>query len=115
MASRGATRFAQDPLERTDGETAEVIKQAVAERIKERIPAPGSQEALRRMLDAGRAGNPNYDRMSTDAVSLALASRLMRRTWVDLLQYLGDRRDHRLRLIDRDIVARIHGLVASTR
>ena len=53
-------------LERTDAETAKVIKQTIADRIKDRIPAPGSQEALRQMLDTGRAGNPNYDQMSAE-------------------------------------------------
>src|SRR5262249_14605947 len=36
-------------LERTDPETARVIKQTIADRIKDRIPAPGGQEALRQM------------------------------------------------------------------
>jgi len=53
-------------LERTDAETAKVIKQTIADRIKDRIPAPGSQEALRQMLDTGRAGTPNYDLMSPE-------------------------------------------------
>ena len=53
-------------LERTDAETAEVLKQTIADRIKDRTPAPGSQEALRQMLDTGRAGNPNYDQMSPE-------------------------------------------------
>ena len=53
-------------LERTDAETASVIKQTIADRIKDRIPAPGSQEALRLMLDTGRAGIPNYDAMSLE-------------------------------------------------
>ena len=53
-------------LERTDVETAKVIKQAIADRIRDCIPAPGSQEALRQMLDTGRAGNPNYDQMSPE-------------------------------------------------
>jgi len=58
-------------LERTDAETAKVIKQTIADRIKDRIPAPGSQKALRRMLDTGRAGNPNYDQMSPEFAQIA--------------------------------------------
>lgn len=58
-------------LERTDAETAKVIKQTVADRIKDRIPAPGSQEALRQLLDTGRAGNPNYDQMSPEFAQFA--------------------------------------------
>ena len=60
-------------LERTDAATARVIKQAIAERIKDRIPAPGGQEALRQMLDTGRAGNPNYDLMSPEFAQVARA------------------------------------------
>ena len=58
-------------LERTDAETAKVIKQTIADRIKDRIPAPGSQDALRQMLDRGRAGNPNYDQMSPEYAQVA--------------------------------------------
>ena len=53
-------------LQRTDAETARVIKQAIAVRIRDRIPAPGSQEALRRLIDGGRAGNFNFDQMSPE-------------------------------------------------
>jgi DNA-binding transcriptional MerR regulator len=58
-------------LERTDAETAKVIKQTIADRIRDRIAAPGSKEALRQMLDAGRAGNPNYDQMSPELAQIA--------------------------------------------
>ncbi len=53
-------------LERTDAETARAIKQAVADRIQDRVPMTGSEVALRQMLDGGKAGNPNYDRMSPE-------------------------------------------------
>ena len=53
-------------LERTDADTANAIKQAIADRIRNRTPAPGSGEALRQMLDNGRAGKPNYDQMSPE-------------------------------------------------
>src|SRR5262249_12629872 len=42
-----------------------------ADRIKDRVPAPGSQEALRGMLDHGRAGNPNYEQMSPEFAQVA--------------------------------------------
>jgi DNA-binding transcriptional MerR regulator len=58
-------------LERTDAETAKVIRQTIAGRIKDRIPRPGSEEALRRMLDTARAGNPDYDRMSPEWAQFA--------------------------------------------
>jgi hypothetical protein len=58
-------------LQRTDAETAKVIKQAIAERIKDHIPTPGSQESLRQMLDGLTAGNPNYDLMSPEFAQVA--------------------------------------------
>ena len=73
-------------LERTDAETAKVIKQTIADRIKDRIPAPGSEEALRQMLDAGRAGNPNYDQMSPEFAQVA---RGQVRAWQIVGQYFG--------------------------
>jgi|SRR5882672_390854 len=73
-------------LERTDPETAKVIKQTIADRIKHRVPAPGSQEALRQMLDTGRAGNPNYDQMSPEFAQVA---RGQLRAWQIVGQYFG--------------------------
>ncbi|HEY4339123.1 MAG TPA: MerR family transcriptional regulator [Steroidobacteraceae bacterium] len=58
-------------LQRTDAETAKVIKLAIAERIKDHIPTPGSQESLRQMLDGLTAGNPNYDLMSPEFAQVA--------------------------------------------
>lgn len=58
-------------LERTDEETAKVVKQAVADRIRDRIPMTGGEEALRQMLDRGREGNPNYDLMSPEFAQVA--------------------------------------------
>ncbi len=73
-------------LERTDAETAEVIKRTIADRIKDRIPTPGSQEALREMLDRARAGNPNYDRMSPEFAQVA---RGQLRCWQIVGQFFG--------------------------
>jgi DNA-binding transcriptional MerR regulator len=58
-------------LEKTDAETAKVINQTIANRIKDRVPAPGSQQALRQMLDTGRAGNPDYALMSPHFAQVA--------------------------------------------
>jgi len=58
-------------LERTDAETANVIKQTIADRIKDGTPAPGSKEALRQILDRGRAGTPDYDQMSPEFAQVA--------------------------------------------
>ena len=73
-------------LERTDAETAKVIKQTIAARIEDRIPAPGSQEALRRILDTGRAGDPNYDQMSPEFAQVA---RGQLPAWQIVGQYFG--------------------------
>ena len=70
-------------LERTDAQTARVIKQTILDRIKDRRPMPGSQEALRKMLDAG---NPNYDQMSPE---FAQVRRAQQPYWQIVGQYLG--------------------------
>lgn len=53
-------------LERIDEETARVIKQAIADRIRDRVPMPGSEKALRQILETGRAGNLDYDQISSE-------------------------------------------------
>ena len=73
-------------LHRTDAETARVINQAVANRIRDRIPAPGSQEALRQMLDGGRAGTPDFDLMSPEFAQVARGRVTY---WQIVGQYLG--------------------------
>jgi DNA-binding transcriptional MerR regulator len=73
-------------LERTDAETARAIKQTIADRIKDRVPASGSQEALRRTLDTGRAGNPNYGQMSLE---FAQVVRGQMPYWKIVGQYFG--------------------------
>jgi DNA-binding transcriptional MerR regulator len=73
-------------LVRTDAQTAQAVKQTLADRIKNRMPAPGSQEALRRMIDAGRAGNPNYDLMNPE---FAQAARGQLPYWQIVGQYFG--------------------------
>jgi len=73
-------------LERTDAQTAKVIKQSIADRIRDRVPMTGGEEALRQMLDAGRAGNPNYDQMSPEFAQIA---RRQLRYWQIIGQHLG--------------------------
>jgi DNA-binding transcriptional MerR regulator len=73
-------------LARTDAQTAEAIKQTIADRIRDRVPAPGGQEALRQMLDAGRAGNPNYGQMSPE---FAQVVRGQMPYWQIVGQYFG--------------------------
>jgi DNA-binding transcriptional MerR regulator len=64
---RGAMRR----LERVDAETAKGISNAVAERVRNQNPMPGGEEALRRMLEAGRAGSPDYSLMSPELAQIA--------------------------------------------
>ncbi|HTE47625.1 MAG TPA: MerR family transcriptional regulator [Gemmatimonadaceae bacterium] len=73
-------------LERTDAETAKVIEQNIADRIKDRIPTPGRQEALLQTLDAIRTGNPNYDQMSPEFAQVA---RGQFPSWQIVGQYFG--------------------------
>lgn len=73
-------------LERTDAETAKGIRQTIVDRIKEHIPAPGSQVALRQILDSGRAGNPNYDQMSPEFAQVARGQLAY---WQIVGQYFG--------------------------
>lgn len=73
-------------LERTDAETAKALKQNIVDRIKDRTPAPGSQEALRQVLDTGRAGNPDYDLMSPEFAQIA---RGQLRCWQIVGQHFG--------------------------
>lgn len=39
---------------------------AAAKRFKDQTPAPGSEDALRRLIEEIRTGRPNYDRMSPE-------------------------------------------------
>jgi len=73
-------------LERINGEAAKVIKQAIADRITDRIPLPGSEQALRQILESGRAGDMNYDQMSRDFAQIVRAQVPY---WRILGQYFG--------------------------
>lgn len=73
-------------LERISGETAKVIKQAIADRIRDRVPMPGSEQALRQILETGRAGNLNYDQMSSEFAQIV---RTQVPYWRIVGQYFG--------------------------
>jgi DNA-binding transcriptional MerR regulator len=60
-------------LVRIDAQTAEFLKHAIAERIKGRTRMPGSEQALRRMIDTGRSGNSDYDQISSDFAQIVRA------------------------------------------
>ncbi len=73
-------------LVRIDAETAEIFKQAIAERIRDRTPMPGSEQAVRRMIDAGRSGNPNYDLITPEFAQIVRAQLPY---WQTVGQYFG--------------------------
>ncbi len=52
------------PAKRVDDAEAEALSAALAKRIKEQTPAPGSEAALRRDIEELRLGQPKYELMS---------------------------------------------------
>jgi DNA-binding transcriptional MerR regulator len=73
-------------LARINGETAKVIKQAISDRIRDRVPTPGSEQALRHILETGRAGNVDYEQMSPE---FARIMRTQASYWQIVGQYFG--------------------------
>jgi D-alanyl-D-alanine carboxypeptidase len=51
---------------RIDAAQAQALRDALAQRVKDQRPAPGSEAALRRDLDELRRGQPSYDQMSPE-------------------------------------------------
>jgi hypothetical protein len=49
---------------RIDAVTAQQLAARLAARIENKTPVPGSEAALRRLIEDVRAGTPNYDAMS---------------------------------------------------
>jgi Glyoxalase superfamily protein/Domain of unknown function (DUF3471) len=60
------------PMQRIDGATAQEIAGKTAEKVKSQSASPGTEAALRRLIDGIISGKPNYDEMSS---SLAEATR----------------------------------------
>ncbi|QOZ27105.1 glyoxalase superfamily protein [Bradyrhizobium sp. CCBAU 51753] len=60
------------PMPRIDAATAKKIADRTAERVKNQSPAPGTEDALRRLVEAVASGHPNYDEMTP---ALATATR----------------------------------------
>jgi hypothetical protein len=52
------------PMKRIDAAAAQRIASFTAERLKSQSENPGSEAALRRLIDGLIAGHPNYDEMS---------------------------------------------------
>lgn len=71
---------------RVDAASAELIKRSLEQRIKDRIPTPGSEQAVRQMIERGQAGNPDYGRMSW---SFAQVARAQLPYWKIIGQYFG--------------------------
>lgn len=53
------------PMPRIDGATAQEITRKTAERMKRQTASPGTETALRGLIDGIISGKPNYDEMSS--------------------------------------------------
>jgi hypothetical protein len=51
------------PMKRIDAAAAQRIEDLVAEKLTSHSPSPGTEPALRRLIEALRTGKPNYDEM----------------------------------------------------
>jgi len=51
------------PMARIDGAAAQAIADKTAERVKSQSASPGTEAALRRLIDGIISGKPNYDEM----------------------------------------------------
>jgi hypothetical protein len=51
------------PMKRVDATTAKRIEGQVAEKLKNQSQSPGTETALRRLIEGLRTGKPNYDEM----------------------------------------------------
>lgn len=52
------------PMKRIDAATAQQIEDKIAKKLKSQSPSPGTEAALRRLIDGLISGKPNYDEMS---------------------------------------------------
>jgi hypothetical protein len=52
------------PMHRVDAATAQQIEGRLAEKVKAQTATPGTEAALRRLIDGILSGKPNYDEMS---------------------------------------------------
>jgi hypothetical protein len=52
------------PMQRIDAATARQIESRLAEKVKTQTATPGTEAALRRLIDGILSGKPNYDEMS---------------------------------------------------
>ena len=54
------------PMQRIDAATAQGIADAIAEKLKTRSASPGTEAALRRLVNGLVSGKPNYDEMGSE-------------------------------------------------
>jgi DNA-binding transcriptional MerR regulator len=71
---------------RIDATTAERLMAKLSERIQSQKPLPGSEAALRRLVEGIQAGNPPYEEMSSQLVQLVRMQLPLLRP---LAEYLG--------------------------
>ncbi|WP_061026609.1 glyoxalase superfamily protein [Bradyrhizobium sp. CCH5-F6] len=53
-------------MQRIDADTAQALERAIEERMSSRSASPGTEAALRRLIEGVASGQPNYAEMSTD-------------------------------------------------
>ena len=59
---QGGTSY---PMQRIDAATAQQITSRTEEKVKSQSPSPGTEAALRRLIEGIISGKPNYNEMST--------------------------------------------------
>jgi hypothetical protein len=72
------------PMPRIDATEARRIEDALAEKLKSQTPSPGTEPALRRLIEGLRTGKPNYAEMSPALVEAT------QRQWPDLRSEVGE-------------------------
>ena len=83
------------PMARIDGAAAQAIADKTAERVKSQSASPGTEAALRRLIDGIISGKPNYDEMLSGLAEAtrhqlpALQSGLAELGAVESVRFLG--------------------------
>jgi DNA-binding transcriptional MerR regulator len=82
---------------RIDAATAEQLMAKVRERIQSQKPLPGSEGAMRRLVEGIQAGNPPYEEMSSQLVQIV---RMQLPLLQPLAEYLGAFRETEFRGVE---------------
>jgi hypothetical protein len=83
------------PMKRIDATTAQQIEARMAEKLASQSASPGTDAALRRLVDGIISGNPNYDEMSPELAQATrdqwpgLQSGVAQKGAVQSIQFLG--------------------------